>query len=199
MKTKLYIYGAIALLILGLAAWGSYTQKRLQEARAENQRYQYNQQQLLDQVNEYKLIAVRKNELIQSLTREQDSLIKALRIKPKFIDRVVERVHFAEDTTKTRKLLATADSLRRIIETDLAREYPFVDQVECFLFEGSVKIQDGLNLEVTRREYMNRSTEIAYIERSKKFLFIKYGPWRGKLYIHNDCGEDQVKELTVVR
>lgn len=199
MKTKLYIYGAIALLILGLAAWGSYTQKRLQEARAENQRYQYNQQQLLDQVNEYKLIAVRKNELIQSLTREQDSLIKALRIKPKFIDRVVERVHFAEDTVKTGKLLATADSLRKIIDQNLAREYPFVDQVECFLFEGSVKIQDGLNLEVTRREYMNRSTEIAYIERSKKFLFIRYGPWKGKLYVQNECGEDQIKELTVIR
>lgn len=199
MKTKLYIYGAIALLILGLAAWGSYTHKQLQEARAENDRYKYNQQQLLDQVNEYKRITVRKNELIQSLTREQDSLIKALRIKPKFIDRVVERVHFAEDTVKTGKLLATADSLRKIIDQNLAREYPFVDQTTCFLFEGSVKIDQGLNLEVTRREYTNRSTEIAYIERSKKFLFIRYGPWRGKLYIKNECGEDQVKELTLVK
>lgn len=199
MKTKIYIYGTIALLILGLAAWGSYAQRQLRSVRKENERYQYNQQQLLDQVNEYKLITVRKNELIQSLTREQDSLIKALRIKPKFIDRVVERIHFAEDTTKTRKLLATADSLRRIIETNQTRQYPFVDQTTCFLFEGSVKIDQGLNLEVTRREYTNRSTEIAYIERSKKFLFIRYGPWRGKLYIKNECGEDQVKELTLVK
>lgn len=199
MKTKLYIYGAIALLILGLAGWGSITQKRLREAREENTRYQANQQQLLDQVNEYKRITVRKSELIQSLTRDQDSLIKALRIKPKFIDRIVERTHFAEDTLKTGKLLATADSLRRIIETNQARQYPFVDQTECFLFEGAVIIDQGLNLEVTRREYTNHSTEIAYIERSKKFLFIKYGPWRAKLFIRNECGDDQVKELTLVK
>lgn len=199
MKTKIYIYGVIALLIISLAAWGSYTHKQLQEARAENDRYKYNQQQLLDQVNEYKRITVRKNELIQSLTREQDSLITALRIKPKYIDRIVERVHFTEDTTRIKKLLATGDSLRKVIVQNLARQYPFVDQSDCFLFEGAVTIDQGLNLEVTRREYLNRTTEIAYIERSKRFLFIRYGPWRGKLYVQNECGEDQIKELTVIR
>ena len=199
MTTKLYIYGTVILLILGLAAWGSHTQKKLRETRAENTRYQYNQQQLLDQVNEYKRITVRKSELIESLTEDQDSLIKALRIKPKYIDRIVERTHYAEDTLKTGKLLETADSLRRIIENNQTRQYPFVDQTECFLFEGAVTIDRGLNLEVTRREYTNHSTEIAYIERSKKFLFIRYGPWRAKLYIRNECGDDQVKELTLVK
>jgi len=199
MTTRLYIYGAVVLLILGLAGWGSHTQKKLREARAENTRYQANQQQLLDQVNEYKRITVRKSELIESLTRDQDSLIKALRIKPKFIERIVERTHYAEDTTRTGKLLATADSLRRIIQTNQTREYPFVDQTECFLFEGAVTIDRGLNLEVTRREYLNHSTEIAYIERTKRFLFIRYGPWRAKLYIRNECGDDQVKELTLVK
>jgi len=199
MKTKLYFYGAIVLLILGLAAWGSYTRKQLIKAKAENIRYANNQQQLLDQVNDFKRIIVSRRELIESLTTKQDSLIRELKIKPKQVERVVERIHYTIDTVQTTKLLASNDSLKMIINNNLSREYPFIDQEGCFTFGGFVGINNGLKLQVQRREYLNRSTEIAYIERSKKFLFIRYGPWKGRLYIDNECGEDQIKELAVIK
>lgn len=199
MRTKLYIYAAILIIVLSLVSWGTLTRKQLIKARAENIRYQYNQQQLLDKVNEYKRIVVTREELISSLTREQDSLMRELKIKPKQVERIVERWHYSVDTTQKAQLLASNDSLKRIIEDNLSQRYPFLDQAGCFIFGGSVAIDQGLRLEVTRREYTNRSTEIAYLEREKKFLFIRYGPWRGKLFVDNECGEDQVKELTVVK
>lgn len=199
MKTKLYIYGAIILLILGLAAWGSITRQQLIKAKAENIRYQYNQQQLLDQANEYKRLVVTREEMIRSLTVKQDSLIRALKLKPKQIERIVERVHIEIDTTHRTELLASNDSLRKVIENNLSREYPFLDKEGCFIFGGTVGVSGGLRLNVERREYLNRSTEIAYLERSKKFLFIRYGPWIGKLYIDNECGADIIKELTISR
>lgn len=198
MKAKIYIYAGIILLIMSLAAWGTYTRQQLIKSRAENIRYRYNQQQLLDQVNAYKILTVTRDELIASMTREQDSLLHELKIKPKQVDRIVERWHYSVDTTGRTKLMASNDSLRFIIENNLGRDYPFLDKEGCFVFGGSVSVGDGLRLSVDRREYLNRSTEIAYVERENRFWFVRWGPWRAKIYVDNECGSDTVKELTVI-
>lgn len=186
---KLYIYAGIAILIIALAAWGSITHKKLVRARADNIRYEYNQQQLLDQAERYKRLAVTRAQLLEGMTVRQDSLIRALKIKPKQIERVVERHHYHIDTVPEIVYIAALKE----------GDYPFIDKSTCFTFGGSIKVTDSLQLTVDRREYHNRTTEIAYLEREKKILFIRYGPWRAKLHIDNECGEDLVKELTVVK
>ncbi len=199
MKTKLITWGAVALIILCLAAWGTNNRQKYVTAKAENIRFEFNQKQLLEETNQYKRLYVKKEEMVKSLTQKQDSLLKALKVKPKQVERIVESVHHEIDTTGRTQLLAINDSLLQVIENNQIREYPFKDVEGCFTFEGLVTIDNGLHLAVTKREYTNTSTEIAYIEREKKFLGIKYGRWRGKLYINNECGEDIVKELTVVK
>ena len=196
---KQYIYICIAALIIGLAFWGNLMQKKFEKEKASNERLTYNQEQLLDQVNNYMRLTLTQKEMLANITVEQDSLIRQLKIKPKQIERIVERVHIEIDTTGRTQLLASNDSLQKVIREKLGREYPFLDQTGCFTFAGNVKVGKGLSLEVTRREYLNMSTEIAYIEREKKFLFIRYGKWKGKLFVNNECGEDIVKEVDVIK
>lgn len=199
MKSKLTIYGIIALLLFTLMATSvHYRQKYLQE-KADKIRLSHNQQQLLDEGNQYKRVIVTLKELNQSLTHAQDSLLQELKIKPRQVERIVEREHYAIDTTVTRFLLATNDSLKRVIEEKIHRDYDFADTSGCFVFAGSVSIDNGLQLIISNREYLNHSTEIAYLEREKKFWFIRYGPWSAKMFIDNDCGSDIVKEIKVLR
>lgn len=197
IKNILYIFTGVALFYF--AAQSAWLSKSLKRARAEIERLEYNQSQLLDEVDDYKRISLTRAELIASLTSRQDSLLRALKVKPKQVEKIVERWHHSVDTTQKAQLLASNDSLKKIIDDKIARDYPFIDKEGCFLFAGSVSIDDGLSLAVTRREYTNRSTEIAYLERSRRFLFIRYGPWRARLHINNECGDDQVIELVVVK
>jgi len=199
LTLKQYIYIGIAVLIFGLGVWGNQMRKGYLREKARNERLSRNQEQLLDQVNNYMRLTLTQKEMLASITKEQDSLIRLHKIKPKQIERIVERLHIEIDTTEKIQLLASNDSLQKVIREKLDREYPFLDQAGCFTFAGNVKISDGLSLEVTRREYTNKSTEIAYIEREKKFLFIRYGKWQGKLFIQNECGSDVVRELDIIK
>ena len=199
LTLKQYIYIGIVILITSLSVWGNYNRKQYLKEKAKSERLAYNQDQLLDQVNQYMRLTLTQKEMLASITIEQDSLIRLLKIKPKQIERIVERIHIEVDTTERTQLLASNDSLQKVIRERLNREYPFLDQEGCFTFAGNVKISDGLSLEVTRREYINKSTEIAYIEREKKFLFIRYGKWQGKLFIDNECGTDIIKELDIIK
>jgi len=196
---KQYIYIGVAVLIFGLGVWGHQMKKGYLREKAKNERLAYNQEQLLNQVNNYMRLTLTQKEMLASITIEQDSLIRLLKIRPKQIERIVERVHIEIDTTGMTQLLASNDSLEKVIRGQLNRSYPFLDHEGCFTFAGNVKLSDGLILEVTRREYRNTSTEIAYIEREKKFLFIHYGKWEGRLFIQNTCGSDMVKELDIIK
>ncbi len=199
LTLKQYIYIGIAILIIGLTFWGNLMQKKYEKEKAKNERLAYNQDQLLNQVNDYMRLTLTQKEMLANITLEQDSLIRLLKIKPKQIERIVERVHFEIDTTGKAQMLASNDSLLQVIRARLNKNYAFVDHEGCFTFAGNVKVGEGLSLEVIRREYLNRSTEIAYIEREKKFLFIRYGKWKGKLFVDNECGNDLVKELDVIK
>lgn len=199
LKLKQYIYIGIALLIFGLAVWGNEMRRAYVRERAKSERLANNQKQLLLEVNNYMRLTLTQKEMLASITIEQDSLIRLLKIKPKQIERIVQRVHIEIDTTGKGQLLASNDSLYKVIREGVDRSYPFFDHEGCFTFAGKVVISDGLTLEVTRREYKNRATEIAYIEREKKFLFIHYGKWQGKLFVSNECGEDIVKEVDVIK
>ena len=194
---KQYIYIGVAVLIFGLAVWGHQMKIGYLSEKAKNERLAYNQEQLLNQVNNYMRLTLTQKEMLASITLEQDSLIRLLKIRPKQIERIVERVHIEIDTTGRTQQLASNDSLDKVIRDQHDRSYPFLDHEGCFTFAGNVKVSDGLIVEVTRREYRNTSTEIAYIEREKKFLFIHYGKWEGRLFIQNTCGSDMVKELDI--
>ena len=199
LTLKQYIYIGIAFLIFGLSVWGREMRRGYLRERAKSERLAYNQKQLLLEVNNYMRLTLTQKEMLANITIEQDSLIRLLKLKPKQIERIVERVHVEIDTTGRVQLLASNDSLQKVIRENLERSYPFLDHEGCFTFAGNVKISDGLNLEVTRREYRNTATEIAYIEREKKFLFIHFGKWQGKLFVKNECGEDIVKEVDVIK
>ena len=68
-----------------------------------------------------------------------------------------------------------------------------------FVFKGQVVITDSIIVKVNERKYENKIVELAYIERSKHFLFVKYGKWKAKLFVKSECGKDQVKEINIVR
>ena len=196
---KQYIYIGVAVLIFGLGVWGNQMKKGYLREKARNQRLAYNQEQLLGQVKNYMRLTLTQKEMLASISVEQDSLIRLLKIRPKQIERIVERIHIEIDTTGRTQLLASNDNLQKAIRDQYDRPYPFLDHEGCFTFAGNVKVSDGLMLEVTRREYRNRSTEIAYIEREKRFFFIHYGKWQGKLYVNNECGGDIVKEVEIIK
>jgi hypothetical protein len=189
-KINIYLIGAaIVIFCAAVMAANLYRQRFLQQ-RDRADRLLENQSQLLQRSASYKKLYITHKELADTKDARIDSLLSELKVKPKHVTRYVERWHHTVDTIIKRDTLVV-----------LADKYtwPFVDTSSCFIFAGNVLIGENVVLEVTRREYTNQTTEVAYLERSKKFLGIRYGPLSAKIYVKNTCGADQIRDIEVVK
>jgi hypothetical protein len=189
-KLKLYIVLALFALLCGMViALNIYRTKFLQEQmRAE--RLALNQAQLINESSNYKRLYLTQKEFTVGKDARIDSLLAELKVKPKQVTRYVERWHYSVDTiVRIDTLIVLPDNYT----------WPFADTTNCFMFAGNIKIGQEVIMEVNRREYTNKTTEVAYLERSKRFLGIKYGPFVARLYVKNTCGGDIVKDIEVIK
>ena len=192
---QLKTYAIIGLAILLLAAAGSAAllQKKYQKEKANKERLEENQRQLLKEKADFVLLKQTIEEFKQTISAKVDSVIKAEKIKPKNVERIIERHFFYRDTsyhTYTPGPVVVGD----------ATVYPFTDIKDCFTVKGFMEIVDKMPaVTITDRRFDNVSTDIAYIEREKKFLGIRFGKFRGRLKTINQCGSTTTKEIEVIK
>lgn len=192
MINKVKNYGLIVLgiFLLILAAQNRIQSKRIANREADIARLEGNQIQLLDDAKQQTVLYLTEKERTVKLNRTVDSLAKALKIKPKQVDKII----YIENTTR--------DTVKISVPTDLIeKDYWYIqDSSKCFKWAGNAYLMAGeLNVERTLFEYNNRTTEVFYRKRPHKFLFIHYGKWQNLQEISSECGSVQVKTFNFIK
>lgn len=138
-------------------------------------------------------LSVTLDEFNDIMTRKVDSIMKASKIKAKNVQTVTERFYYYRDTSYSH---FTPEP----VNTPTGKIYPFSDLKKCILIEGYMTM-DSLrpSLVITNREVKNNSTDIGYLYRPHKFIFIKYGKWKADLVTSNDCGETTTKVIEIIK
>jgi hypothetical protein len=192
---NLYLIIAVVVLIFGLSIWGTYERKGRIKEKADRERLQYNQQQFMNDSLQYKKFNLSLEEFKKSLTHKLDSTLKAEKIKPKQVTSIIEKHYIYRDTSYT--------AIKpKPVTTETGDIFPFSNEKDCFRIDGYMQVFDKQPaLIITNREFKNNSIDIAYIQREKKFWFIRYGKWRAQLLQKNSCPNSSsiTKEIEVIK
>lgn len=192
---KLKTYLIAGLLVLLLAAAGSATvyQQKYKKQKEERERLEENQAQLLKEKADYTLIKQSIEEFKETISARVDSALRANRIKPKQVERIVERHYYYRDTSYITHVPEP------VVVNDVTI-YPFTDIKDCFTIKGFMELRDSRPaVTITERKFENNSVDIAFIEREKRFLGIRFGKWKGRLKTINKCGETTTKEIQIIK
>jgi len=189
------LYGIIAgiFLIFIVGTWASIERQGRIREKKDRERLQYNQTQLLQENQKYIKITQSLDEFKKGITARLDSMLKADKIKPRQVTNVIERTYYYRDTSH--------DIISPLpVITPSGELFPFTDVKDCFTISGYLALKDQRPiLTITDRQFDNTSIDIAYLEREKKFWFIRYGKWRAKLKQSNRCGSSCIKEIEVIK
>lgn len=188
-KVKNYALLAFSLFIL-LLALQNYIQKgRIEKRDADIERLKSNVFQLMAEKRTETTLYLKQKEVSGKLSKERDSLAKALKIRPKEIQKIVYIDNTIIDTVK----IPVPVQLRQDFWT-------FSDKSKCITWEAEVYLEDrDLKVWRTNLEYSNRITETFYRKRPKQFLFIPYGKWQNLHQIDAECGGVQIREFNFVK
>jgi hypothetical protein len=193
-KIKLYIYIAVAGLIMGLSVTLYFERKGRIREKADRIRLQENQRQLMLQDSlKFVHLVQSFDEFKKAISPKIDSILKAGKIKPKQVTNIVEKHYFYRDTSYQAHTPAP-------VETDKGTIFPFTDIKDCFRIDGFMTIdKQQPSLMITKRQFENTSIDIAYVEREKHIWFIRYGKWKARLKQVNKCGESTTKEIEIIK
>lgn len=204
MSVKAYIVIAMILIVAGMGITIHIQTKQLKKLNERADRLEQNQTELLSNSQNY-LIRADLREFKQIITPLIDSILDELKVRPKNVERIVERYHYHSDT-----IIRVHEP--EPIEKAGKRIYPFLDTTQCFTFGGHIELRKpdetimGLQalvpemkpvLEVNRREYHNKAIDVYYKRRKHKFWFIRWGEWIYERHTQNTCGDDEIREIEV--
>lgn len=196
-KIVKYIIGGLVVFLLILAWQGWRLGNKLEKARQDIERLKENQKQLLDEKNKNVVIIQTKDEFITTLTTTNDSLLKELKIRPRTVTKIVERIdkQIVKDTFLL-EVTPYKDMSWKI------KDSIKVDNFVCMRYEADAWL-DGYNLEAQRTHYENydKTIEVVHRRLKWKFLFI-YVYERDKVDItsKSTCGkETQTKTVEVIK
>ncbi|NLH51830.1 MAG: hypothetical protein GX459_03165 [Bacteroidales bacterium] len=192
IKNKIIIVPIIFLAILA-GMWKVEHDGRRRE-RADRIRLQQNQAQLMvaDSLK-YLRLQITLEEFKKGMNERMDSILKAEYIKPARVERIIERHYYYRDTSY--------NEIRPLpVETIKGKVFPFSDIKDCFRVDGYMMVEELKPvLVITNREFKNNTTDIIYLDREKRFLFLKFGKLKAKLKSIPECGEERIKEVEIVK
>ena len=188
-KIKNYIIAGLFVFLLIASAQVYFKTNQITELSSEVERMALNVEQLLAENKQQTALVLTQKELTGQYLTERDSLAKLLKIRPKTITKIVERVitQVERDTVE--------------VESEWLKDvtWKLSDGDECWKWEAEATLQDlDLNVKRTFFEYDNKSTDIYYWQR-KKVLFLRIGK---KEYFQKQipkCGTESVREITIVK
>lgn len=185
---KYLIIGAVIFVMIAVVGF-NLQRKIIARQNEKIARLTENMNQVMDEnVNQTTLILAR-DEVIGQVKRVRDSLAKALKIKPKWIEKIVIIDNSIHDTVKVpvfvTKLYENVWMLR--------------DSTECFKYVSKLILKgDLLKAERQLLECDNSITQ-AFYKTAPRFWFIRTGKWK---YLQKDssrCGETRTKSITFIK
>ena len=170
-------------------------QTRIQKGKIERrdsdiQRLSFNVSQLMSEKQRETTLFLKEKELTGTLSHQKDSLAKALKIRPKQIEKIVERVNIIHDTVRV---------LVEVERTGI-NSWHLVDQGKCYTWQGDVYLyNDSLTVWKSDFASRNKQMDVFWKERPKKFLFIRFGKLTNYHQSSTDCGEMTIKTFEFVK
>lgn len=194
MKLTWKIIIALVVMLL-LLAWRLDRERQKRIVAEDNiSRLQENQKQQAKQDSaKYTHLKVTVDELPDVINHRVDSLMKAYKIKEKHVERIVERYYYYSDVD--------SDQIKpNPVESPIGKIYPFDKWYECFHLVGFMQIDTAIKpvLTLTKKEYQDSITDLLFLQRTKKFLGIKYGPFKAQLVSESKCGDQRIKDIEVI-
>lgn len=190
MKTEIVKIGIIIASILTFAFWQSC------EHKGEIKRWEENARQTQSDLT---LIQLELGEFKNVMDSKTDSILKASKIKPKWVKSVTEITNNYIDTTY---------NITNIKETGY-RKWEWTDTVGCIDVIGDVILTDSIpEVAVKSKTFNNTSTFIEYRNRAKYSFPSKrfrlwdwrlFGRKESKLKEISECGEVKFHKVEVVK
>ena len=186
------IITAVICLALGSFIWLWIDNSKL---KAENARNNENwRQEVLEDSLHYKQLQLTQGQINDYLKTDNKTLLKYLQdanIKTNRIESIISQLLTYRDTT-TQKTDFSA--LVAAINKREGMVIPFVDSTKCLVVRGNLKYKnDSLTLNVTSRDFKNKTDVVAYWQRREwKLLFWKtrfLGKKEFTAKTFSECGE----------
>lgn len=184
---KIYLIVAI----LGATVW-FYKDWKFQKAENIRQSENVRQLRLMDSLK-YASQTYTKKELQEYLDYNRKDLsdfLKEQKINNRRIERIITQTLKYRDTSKnTVNLQPILDA----IENNTNGKVPVIDSTACLIIKGYVLFEgDSLSLNITDREFKNKSDVISYWQRNQKNLFTRmFGKKETTIIIKDDCGNTE--------
>ena len=187
---KLILIGIAVLFLTAAIVIVKIQAKKIKAQKAEIDRVQGNNTQLMGENRQNTTLVLRKDEVNGKLRGTIDSLSKVLQIKPKQIEKIVTKTVIQKDTV-----------IKKVpVYTSGQNFWKIKDSGPCFKWQADAFIlDDSLSVNRTLFSYSNKTTDAFYKERPWKFLFIKFGKWQYKQKTNSECGESVTKEIQFLR
>jgi hypothetical protein len=189
-KFKYYLYGLIALILIAGFFTIKYLVKENQRYRSDNYRLESNQFQILSDATQQTELYLKQKEVTGRIKRERDSLALIVKVKPKFITKVITIDNSTHDTTKVPVPV-------NIIDKNV---WMLRDSGACFKYASKL-ILEGSEIKGERQlfEYNNKTVQTFYKQRPHKFLGIRFGKWQYKQRIEAQCGETKIETISFLK
>ena len=187
---KFYLIAIAILVVLSLALCRQYEHNKRVKAESESERLAADVMQLIGKDSNSVALVLRKDEINSKLSLKIDSLSKALKIRPKQIEKIITITNTIRDTVRV-----------PVYIDRIGRDHWFLsDTMQCALYEADVYLYDQ-DLEIWRSNFENTNTTVQsfFKVRPKKFWFIKYGKWKHKQVITPKCGEVQINSIEFIK
>jgi hypothetical protein len=183
MKTKLIItIVALIVVIVFMFRW-------VNEVKTELKIQSDNVKALLAENTRRTTLILTYEQAKRITSLKLDSLSKALAVKPRTIEKTIEKEVIIRDTiSKEVPVYHVAKGQWKIEDVD-----------KCFSWSGTATLTDSMRIQRTGFDYHNKTTDIYFWERSKKFWFIRYGKKITKVKSSSECGESYTREIEITR
>ena len=186
MKTKLYLIAGIIILFVVIG----FMFNRIEKLKAEKETQLSNVSQLLLEKAKHTSLILSYKQAQGITSLKIDSLSNALEIKPRTIEKTVEKIVTLHDTIEKEVPVYILGKDRWLIS----------DQDNCWIWKGiAILNNDSLKISRTSFDYTNKTTDIYFWERTKKLWFLQYGKKKTYVKTSSDCGESFTREIDITK
>jgi hypothetical protein len=197
MKLKFYLIIAGVVILAGLTVYINAVIVQNRKLKVENARLTGNQAELLGRVAQYQKLNLTYKEIVAKKVLALDSLAKLLKIKPKEIIKVVEKIITQEDTSKHQ---ATVTPVISPTGNPLKNTWQISDSGKCYLWQGVARLAgDSLNVTKTLFSYHNKIDDVFWQKRKYNFLFLHFGKKTVYQQSTSECGNSVTREVNIIK
>lgn len=187
---KKYLILIAILFVITCVVTINLQSKKIKRQKENIERIESNNFQLLSDSRQQTELFLKEKEVTGRIKRERDSLALIIKIKPKFITKIVTIDNSIHDTIPVPVPVKITGK----------NEWMIRDSTECLKIVYNAKLtEDSLIVKREFLEYDNNPIQVFYRERPHKFLFIKFGKWQYKQVVKTKCEEPRIETINFVK